>query len=123
MKPKIYVRVSVALAMALIGALVYLGANSDQCRFRLDGRCAHVRALASKIELFLLDTGQRPRSLDELFAAEIPQWAGPYARASDLIDISGEPIRYEVLSNSGVAFRLSAVSKDGSVVASETFMQ
>src|SRR5205085_2564823 len=56
-----------------------------------------IQSLQYKVQLYLLDVGSLPVSLNDLLAApaEIKGWQGPYARPRELIDPFGHPFAYK----------------------------
>jgi general secretion pathway protein G len=80
-------------AVLLLIAVAWGSANLHRgCR--IDSRVAKLSALGAKIELFALDTGQLPHTLNDLLVRSGTEWHGPYARPNDLLDIWGRPYQY-----------------------------
>jgi general secretion pathway protein G len=68
-------------------------------------------ALGSKVELFILETGQLPHTLNDLLVGRGSEWHGPYARPADLLDTWGRPYHYR-RDNPNVEFELITLGSD-----------
>ncbi|MGA8277936.1 MAG: type II secretion system major pseudopilin GspG [Rhodanobacteraceae bacterium] len=77
---------------------------------------AQVRALAGKVEGYALDNGSPPARLEDLNAkpGNAPNWMGPYAKESDLVDPFGHAFQYKSPGEHG-DFDIVFLGKDGQV--------
>jgi len=96
-------RKNIAVAIGILAAVI-LGAWHWTSDFRcsLDKRCAQLQAVKNAIQMYRLDTGKWPGSLDDLLSAHVPWWAGPYIPKEYLVDESGRRIEYSVETGTGV---------------------
>jgi general secretion pathway protein G len=74
----------------------------------------HIQDLAGRIEMYRLEVGKYPDSLQALVKqpAGVDKWNGPYAKDSDLKDVWGNDYRYNV-PGQGKPFDLIALGADG----------
>jgi len=75
---------------------------------------AQVQSLAGKIEAYTLDNGSPPSRLDDLTTrpGNASNWAGPYAKVSDLKDPFGRAFEYKAPGEHG-DFDVVFFGKDG----------
>jgi hypothetical protein len=97
--------------IALLLVAIAWGSASLHRGYRIDSRAARLSALGSKVQLFILDTGQRPHTLNDLLVRTGSEWHGPYARPNDLLDTWGRPYQYRRYG-SGVEFELITLGSD-----------
>ena len=96
--------------MAFVGPKIFeqMGrAKTGEARIRLQN-------LAGQIELYKLEVGRYPESLQAL-AKQPPgtdKWNGPYAKETDLKDAWGNDYRYSV-PGQGKAYDLASLGADG----------
>jgi len=110
--------VAAVLALALsIAVVTKMRATAVVSKYN-DGR-SHagtlgVKSLQYKVELYVLDVGSVPVSLNDLISApaEIKGWQGPYAKPADLIDPFGHPFAYKAPGDHG-AFDIVFLGQDG----------
>ena len=79
---------AVIVLIGIIGSVVVtqVGKNVDKGKYGA-GK-AQLMTLSQKIENYSLDNGAPPQQLDSLVVkpADAPNWQGPYAKQSDLLD-------------------------------------
>lgn len=103
-----------ALLVGLVGPRVigYLGgARTETARIQI----ANIEA---GLDLYKLDTGQYPKSLNYLVErpSDVPRWNGPYLKkATGIVDPWGEPYRYQIPGEHGEydLYSLGADKSDG----------
>lgn len=73
-----------------------------------------VKSLQMKVELYQLEVGSLPTSINDLLQqpAGVKGWNGPYARASDLTDPFGHPFQFHAPGDHG-KFDIVFLGKDG----------
>lgn len=96
--------------MAFVGPKLFeqMGrAKSQEARIRLQN-------LVGQIEMYKLETGRLPESLQALVRqpAGLDRWNGPYAKEEDLKDAWGNEYRYTV-PGQGKAYDLVSLGADG----------
>ena len=109
--------IEIVIVIVLIGAiLAIVGArimgSDKQAKFRLAQ--TELDTLAGKVERFESDVGDLPESLDELVTApqNADDWLGPYAKAGELKDPFGTPIRYNVPGSDDAPYELVSYGAD-----------
>jgi general secretion pathway protein G len=96
--------------MAFVGPKIFeqMGrAKSNEAKIR-------IQQLAGQIEMYKLEVGKYPDSLQSLVKqpAGVDRWNGPYAKDADLKDAWGNDYRYNV-PGQGKAFDLISLGADG----------
>jgi len=96
--------------MAFVGPTIFnqMGrAKSSEAKIR-------IQHLAGQIEMYKLEVGKYPDSLQSLVKqpAGADRWNGPYAKDADLKDAWGNDYRYNV-PGQGKAFDLISLGADG----------
>jgi general secretion pathway protein G len=96
--------------MAFVGPKIFeqMGrAKSNEAKIR-------IQQLAGQIEMYRLEVGKYPDSLQSLVKqpAGVDRWNGPYAKDADLKDAWGNDYRYNV-PGQGKAFDLISLGADG----------
>ncbi len=108
--------IEVLLVVAILGILaaVVVGnfsQHGDNARIRATR--ASIAAIATQIDVFQLDTGRYPGSLDDLInqPPSVLNWNGPYIRggAAALADAWGTPFNYRVEGN---GYKIISAGKD-----------
>lgn len=107
----------IIVVVILIGLIVTYAAsrilnNADRAKANLAK--ATVQTVAEKIQLFEMDTGRLPASLDELVdkPGDVSYWTGPYVKASEIKDPWNHTYEYASPGQSE-PFDLSSLGKDG----------
>lgn len=104
--------IEVLLVVAILGILAAVvvgnfGQHGENARIRATR--ASISAISTQIDVFQLDTGRLPSSLDELInePSGVSNWNGPYIRGGSeaLQDAWGTPFQYEREGNS---YRISS---------------
>ena len=74
-----------------------------------------LQTLVGNIELYKLEVGKYPDSLQSLVRqpAGVDKWNGPYAKDADLKDSWGNDYRYTVPGTNGKAYDLVSLGADG----------
>lgn len=105
---------AVIVLIGIIGAVVVtqVGKNVDKGKYGA-GK-AQLTTLSQKIENYALDNGSPPAQLKDLVAkpANAPNWQGPYAKPSDLVDPWGHAFGYKYPGEHG-SFDLIFYGRDG----------
>ena len=105
---------AVIVLIGIIGSVVVtqVGKNVDKGKYGA-GR-AQLMTLSQKIENYALDNGAPPQQLESLVTrpADAPNWQGPYAKGSDLLDPWRHPFGYQYPGQNG-AFDLIFYGQDG----------
>lgn len=105
---------AVIVLIGIIGAVVVtqVGKNVDKGKYGA-GK-AQLTTLSQKIENYALDNGSPPAQLKDLAVkpANAPNWQGPYAKASDLVDPWGHAFGYKYPGEHG-SFDLIFYGQDG----------
>jgi general secretion pathway protein G len=96
--------------MAFVGPKIFeqMGrAKSNEAKIR-------IQQLAGQIEMYKLEVGKYPDSLQSLVKQPggVDRWNGPYAKDADLKDAWGNDYRYNV-PGQGKAFDLISLGADG----------
>ena len=104
--------IEVLLVVAILGILAAVvvgnfGQHGESARIRATR--ASISAISTQIDVFQLDTGRLPNSLDELInqPSGVSNWNGPYIRGGSaaLADAWGTPFRY---TREGNSYRISS---------------
>ena len=102
-----------------LGVLPVLAAVSGGVGLRIFGGCEYSIVEATKARLqmqvsaFVLDVGRPPTDIEELVRdSGINGWAGPYARARDLVDPWGRRFFYRTTVD-GKGFQVLSLGRDG----------
>ena len=105
---------AVIVLIGIVAGIVVqqVGKNVDKGKYGA-GK-AQVQALAGKIEAYALDNGSPPASLDALVKKppNAPNWQGPYAKPSDLVDPFGHAFGYKAPGEHG-SYDLVFYGQDG----------
>lgn len=99
--------IEVLLVVAILGILaaVVVGNFSQHGeKARIKATRASIAAISTQIDVYQLDTGRYPASLDNLLTSSgEPNWSGPYLRGGkdSLVDAWGTPFSYKASSETG----------------------
>ena len=109
--------IEMVMVIALIGIVMGVVGNYAFQRFnqgKYDAGKLGVRSLSGKIEIFIVQNGNAPQSLNDLVTrpGNAQDWNGPYAKESDLKDPFGHPYQYKAPGEHG-DFDLIFLGKDG----------
>jgi len=107
--------IEVLLVVAILGILAAVvvgnfGQHGDNARIKATR--ASIAAISTQIDVYQLDTGRYPASLDNLLTSSgEPNWNGPYLRggANSLVDAWGTPFNYRVEGN---GYKIISAGKD-----------
>ncbi len=110
--------VEVLLVVAILGILAAVvvgnyGQHGD--RARVQATRATISAVATQVDVFQIDTGRYPSSLDDLITNPgHANWNGPYIRGgrAALVDAWGQPLVYQTSPD---GYRIVSPGSDGSV--------
>lgn len=104
--------IEVLLVVAILGILAAVvvgnfGQHGETARIRATR--ASIAAISTQVDVFQLDVGRLPNSLDELInqPSGVSNWNGPYVRGGSaaLADAWGTPFRY---TREGNSYRISS---------------
>ncbi|WP_426199378.1 type II secretion system major pseudopilin GspG [Pseudomonas sp. DC3200b2] len=105
---------AVIVLLGIVATIVVrqVGGNVDKGKYGA-GK-AQLASLGMKVESYALDVGAPPANLNQLVTrpANARQWAGPYAKASDLQDPFGHGFGYRYPGEHG-SFDLIFYGQDG----------
>ena len=109
--------IEMVMVIALIGIVMGVVGNYAFQRFnqgKYDAGKLGVRSLSGKIEIFIVQNGNAPQSLNDLVTrpGNAQDWNGPYAKDTDLKDPFGHPYTYKAPGEHG-DFDLIFLGKDG----------
>jgi general secretion pathway protein G len=109
--------IEMVMVIALIGIVMGVVGNYAFSRFnqgKYDAGRLAVRSLSGKIEIYIVQNGSAPQSLNDLVTrpGNAQDWNGPYAKESDLKDPFGHPFQYKAPGEHG-DFDLIFLGKDG----------
>ena len=109
--------IEMVMVIALIGIVMGVVGNYAFQRFnqgKYDAGKLGVRSLSGKIEIYIVQNGSAPQSLNDLVTrpGNAQDWNGPYAKESDLKDPFGHPYTYKAPGEHG-DFDLIFLGKDG----------
>ncbi len=107
--------VEVLLVVAILGILAAVvvgnfGKHGDKAR--IQATRASIAALGTQIDVYQVDTGRYPSSMNDLLTSSgEPNWNGPYVRGGQaaLVDAWGTPFTYTV-SDDG--YKITSAGKD-----------
>ncbi len=107
--------IEVLLVVAILGILAAVvvgnfGQHGDNARIKATR--ASIAAISTQIDVYQLDTGRYPSSLENLLTSSgEPNWNGPYLRGgpSSLVDAWGTPFNYK---NEGSSYKITSAGKD-----------
>lgn len=105
---------AVIVLIGIIGSVVVtqVGKNVDKGKYGA-GK-AQLITLSQKVENYALDNGAPPQRLESLVVkpADAPNWQGPYAKESELLDPWRHPFGYQYPGQNGT-FDLIFYGQDG----------
>ena len=105
---------AVIVLLGIVATIVVrqVGGNVDKGKYGA-GK-AQLASLSMKVESYGLDMGSPPANLNQLLVkpANASNWAGPYAKPSDLKDPFGHPFGYRFPGEHG-SFDLIFYGQDG----------
>jgi len=109
--------IEMVMVIALIGIVMGVVGNYAFQRFnqgKYDAGKLAVKSLGGKIEIYIVQNGSPPQSLNDLVnrPGNAQDWNGPYAKESDLKDPFGHPFQYKAPGEHG-DFDLIFLGKDG----------
>lgn len=107
--------IEVLLVVAILGILAAVvvgnfGQHGDNARIKATR--ASIATISTQVDVYQLDTGRYPASLDNLLnSSGEPNWNGPYIRGGKvaLADAWGTPFSYRVEGNS---YKITSAGKD-----------
>lgn len=107
--------IEVLLVVAILGILAAVvvgnfGQHGDNARIKATR--ASISAIGTQIEVYQLDTGRFPSSLENLLTSSgEPNWNGPYLRGGkdSIVDAWGTPFSYKQESGS---YKIISAGKD-----------
>jgi len=107
--------IEVLLVVAILGILAAVvvgnfGNHGDNARIKATR--SSIAAIATQIDVYQLDTGRYPTSLQNLLTSSgEPNWNGPYIRGGEgaLLDSWGTALNYRVEGNS---YKIVSAGKD-----------
>jgi len=108
--------IEVLLVVAILGILAAVvvgnfGQHGEKARIKATR--ASIAAIATQVDIYQLDTGRYPSSLDNLLTSSgEPNWSGPYLRGGkeSLVDAWGTAFSYKASSESG--YKISSAGPD-----------
>ena len=105
---------AVIVLIGIIGAIVVRQVGSSVDKGKYGAGKAQLMTLGQKIENYSLDNGSPPASLDALVKKppNAPNWQGPYAKPSDLVDPFGHAFGYKAPGEHG-SYDLVFYGQDG----------
>ena len=106
----------VIVFILLAGIMAYVGPKIFEQAGKAKSQEAKIRLLnlAGNIEMYKLEVGRYPESLQALVRAPAgsDKWAGPYAKDADLKDAWGNDYKY-VVPGQGKPYDLISLGSDG----------
>jgi len=107
--------IEVLLVVAILGILAAVvvgnfGNHGDNARIKATR--ASIAAIGTQIDVYQLDTGRYPSSLDNLLTSSgEPNWNGPYLRGGkdSIVDAWGTPFNYK---QEGGSYKIISAGKD-----------
>jgi len=107
--------IEVLLVVAILGILAAVvvgnfGQHGDNARIKATR--ASIAAIGTQIDVYQLDTGRYPTSLDNLLTSSgEPNWNGPYLRGGkdSIVDAWGTPFSYR---QEGGSYKIISAGKD-----------
>ncbi len=108
--------IEVLLVVAILGILAAVvvgnfGQHGDNARIKATR--ASIAAISTQVDVYQLDTGRYPSSLDNLLSSSGEQnWNGPYLRGGEnaLVDAWGTRFQYRTEGN---GYKVISAGKDG----------
>lgn len=98
------------LAAFVLGYIAFVAASiCGRCVYTISNSQLRLKKLAMAIDTYAIDTGELPADLSDLIFAKNEGWDGPYLRSQELTDPWGEPIRYLVIAEPALGYRLECV--------------
>ena len=97
--------IEIMIVVALLGTLGVVLLNTfggSQKRAQADQTIMLMRGpVSSGINMFKIHTGRLPKSLQDLVKdpGNVKRWGGPYIQASQLVDVWGTELKYELKGN------------------------
>ena len=109
--------VEILIVIALIGIVATLVIGNVAGGFGTGQRKAavsQIAALEMSLERYYIDNSSYPERLEDLVTkpGAAANWAGPYAKATQLKDPWGTPIEYRAPGSDGRDFELVSLGKD-----------
>ncbi|MGA9342092.1 MAG: type II secretion system major pseudopilin GspG [Rhodanobacteraceae bacterium] len=105
---------AVIVLIGIVAGIVVQAVGKNVDKGKWGAGKAQVRALSGKVEGYELDNGSAPASLADLNTkpGNAPNWQGPYAKESDLVDPFGHAFEYKAPGEHG-DFDITFLGKDG----------
>jgi general secretion pathway protein G len=105
---------AVIVLLGIVATIVVRQVGGNVEKGKYGAGKAQLASLGMKIESYALDMGAPPPSLEQLVRrpANTPQWAGPYAKPSDIKDPFGHSFGYRYPGEHG-PFDLTFYGHDG----------
>lgn len=105
---------AVIVLLGIVATIVVRQVGSNVDKGKYGAGKAQLASLSMKVESYALDVGAPPAKLEQLVAkpAGAGNWAGPYAKASDLKDPFGHAFGYRFPGEHG-RFDLIFYGQDG----------
>ena len=106
----------VIVFILLAGIMAFVGPKifEKMCQAKSQEAKIRIQSLAGNIEMYRLENGRYPESLQALVKQPpgADKWGGPYAKDADLKDAWGNDYRYAV-PGQGKPFDLTSLGADG----------
>jgi len=105
---------AVIVLIGIIGAIVVRQVGGSVDKGKYGAGKAQLLTLGQKVENYALDNGSPPASLEALVKRppNAPNWQGPYAKPSDLVDPFGHAFGYKAPGEHG-SYDLVFYGQDG----------
>jgi general secretion pathway protein G len=103
----------VVVIIGILSAVVATQFGGKGEKARINATRASIHAIGMAVEVYQLDTGRFPGSLDNLLTSSgAPNWDGPYLKGdkSALVDAWGTPFSYK--ASSGSDYKISSGGPD-----------
>lgn len=98
--------IEVLLVVAILGVLatvVVVNVSGRREPAMIKATRASIAAVATAVDLYEVDTGRRPSSMQDLLRDPgAPNWNGPYIRGGQPLDAWGTPLEYRISSGNYV---------------------
>jgi len=109
--------IEILIVMALIGIIavaVFRNVGGGFGKGQQRAATALVNTIAMSVEQFYVDNGSYPDRLEDLVSkpSSAPNWSGPYAKSSQLVDPWGSPLGFRAPGEEGRDFDIVSLGKD-----------
>lgn len=103
----------VLVILGLLGSLVAPKMLEKVGSSKKKAAVAQMQMFETAIDTYRLDVGSVPNSLEDLRAANVPGWDGPYLPKAIPMDPWGKPYVYSNTGANGMPFTLKTLGLDG----------